>query len=348
MKRMDVGRHTVLVVDDEGVIITQLEEMLTALGYDVVGKASSGRDAVRLANVLQPDIVLMDVVMPGDIDGIQACSIIQTTMDIPVVLLTAYGDDAHVNRAKGVHPYGYILKPSSNDQIKAMVEIVLEKKKVERGFNSMMNGLKHTVEDRRLQLKEVNHRIKNNLNMINALLSLQAMHSLSPECAQALQAVRGRVVAIAKIHEALHDSDNDEQINCRDYFEAIDEAVESTFPPEIDVTITLDVEEFFLEPDKVMPIGLILNELLSNALRFAFPEGRERETVSEIRVEFHKREPEYILKVSDNGVGLSESISLESPGSLGLELVRSLVTQVGGSIEVERDNGTQYVVSFPV
>ncbi|NJB67572.1 two-component sensor histidine kinase [Desulfobaculum xiamenense] len=343
MNSEDMHNHSIMVVDDEGVIITQLEEMLDSLGYRVVAKASAGSDAVRLARELHPDIVLMDVVMPGEIDGITACGIIQSEMDIPVVLLTAYGDERHVARAKAVHPYGYILKPSQNDQIRATIEIVLEKKDMERNLDGMVSGLRHTAEDRRLQLKEIHHRIRNNLNMITSLLALQALHSRSRECVDALQAVRSRVVTIARIHERLHAADSAETIDCAGYFQSIADAQARTTAVAGRVDVRLDCGEFHLEPDKVMPMGLILNELVSNALRHAFEDGR----TGEVRVGFARSGPGYELQVSDNGSGLPVSLNPETSGTLGFELVRSLVAQVGGFMAVDRGNGTTFRISFP-
>lgn len=335
--------HSILVVDDEAVIITQLEEMLTALGYNVVGKASSGSDGIRLARELTPDVVLMDVVMPGEIDGISACGTIQREMDIPVILLTAYGDDTHIARAKSVHPYGYIIKPSQNDQIKAAVEIVIEKKAMERNLDGMMSGLRHKAEDRRLQLKEIHHRIKNNLNMITALLALQSMHSKSVECIEALQAVRSRVLTIAKIHEKLHASDDVDSIACEEYFRSIIGGILRANRSE-NVELVLDCADLKLEPDKLMPIGLILNELVSNAVRYAFPGT----TAGRVDVMFGRVGHAYELVVADDGCGLPPSLDPETSTTLGLELVRSLVGQVGGIMHLDRDSGTRFKVQFPV
>jgi len=335
-----------MVVDDEAIIITQLEELLDSEGYDVVGKASSGRDAVRLARELSPglDLVLMDVVMPGDIDGIRACAMIQEELDTPVILLTAYGDDSHIARAKAVRPAGYILKPSQNDQIKAAIEIALEKKFVERGMQTVMTCLKSKAMDRELQLKEIHHRIKNNLNMICGLLSLQAMHVPHKGCVDALNAVRCRVMSIAKIHEALNNSTHMDTINAREYFQSVTEVIRRSYGFPDGVTLVLECEDAELEPDKVMPMGLVLTEVLTNSLKYAFPEGR-RGTMS---VRFSVLPNVYELVAGDDGVGLPEDLDVQQASSLGLELVYGLVSQVGGTLELNRRGGAQFTVRIPV
>jgi len=115
----------ILVVDDEATITTHLEEKLQSLGYEVVGRASSGPEAVALARQHLPDLVLMDIVMSGDYDGIEAARIIQEELEIPTVFLTAYGDDQLIARAKTVQPLGYVLKPFQDMALKAAIDVAL-------------------------------------------------------------------------------------------------------------------------------------------------------------------------------------------------------------------------------
>jgi len=125
--------HRILVADDEAVITTQLEERLTFMGYEVVGNASCGEEAIDMARDLKPDIILMDIVMqPGGLDGIDATESIQADQDIPVIFLTAFADDNYVERARNVQPFGYILKPFQEREVKACIEVALHKKEIER------------------------------------------------------------------------------------------------------------------------------------------------------------------------------------------------------------------------
>lgn len=121
-----------LIVDDEAYVSTQLEERLTSMGYDVVGTASSGEASIDMAKTLHPDLVLMDIVMPGKLDGIAAAAIIKEKHDIPVIFLTAYTEDDLIQRAKQAEPFGYIVKPFQEDEIKAAIEVALHKKDMER------------------------------------------------------------------------------------------------------------------------------------------------------------------------------------------------------------------------
>ncbi len=120
----------ILVVDDEATITTHLEEKLGLMGYSVVGRASSGEEAVEKAERLRPDLVLMDIVMAGKLDGIEAARVIKEKWGIPCVFLTAYGDDRYVARAKSAEPLGYILKPFQDSALKAAIEVALYNKQI--------------------------------------------------------------------------------------------------------------------------------------------------------------------------------------------------------------------------
>ena len=122
----------ILVVDDEAIIKMQLEERLTAMGYGIVGMAPSGEEGIEKARIFHPDLVLMDIVMPGRMNGIEAAEIITTELDIPVVFLTAYADDTIIQKAKSVRPYGYIVKPFNELEIKAAIEVALFRKSTEQ------------------------------------------------------------------------------------------------------------------------------------------------------------------------------------------------------------------------
>ena len=121
----------ILVVDDEAIIMMQLEERLTAMGYTIAGMAASGEEAIEKARSARPDLVLMDIVMPGKMNGIEAAKIINGELNIPVVFVTSYADDVIIQKAKSVRPYGYIVKPFNELEIKAAIEVALFRKAAE-------------------------------------------------------------------------------------------------------------------------------------------------------------------------------------------------------------------------
>jgi CheY-like chemotaxis protein/DNA-binding PadR family transcriptional regulator len=130
----------ILVVDDEAIITMQLEERLHTMGYTVAGMAASGEDAIEKARRLSPDLILMDIVMPGRLNGIEAAQAIITELDIPVVFVTSYADDAIIEKAKQVRPYGYIVKPFNELEIKAAIEVALFRKAAELEMKKMVEA----------------------------------------------------------------------------------------------------------------------------------------------------------------------------------------------------------------
>jgi len=150
----------ILIVDDEAYISTQLEEHLTSMGYDVAGMTSSGEASIEMAKSLHPDLILMDIVLPGKLDGIAAAQIIKEEQHIPVIFLTAYTDDKLIKRAKNVEPYGYIVKPFQKREIKAAIEVALYKKETEEALQRAHEELETRVEQRTADLAKANEELK--------------------------------------------------------------------------------------------------------------------------------------------------------------------------------------------
>ncbi len=157
-----------IIADDEVVISTQLEEFLSTKGFEIAGIATSGAEAVEMALELKPDLMLMDIVMPGKLDGISAAAEINRALKIPVIFLTAYADEEMIQRAKPIGPFGYVLKPIQERQILAAIEIALHKKDMERRLQEAHDLLERRVEERTQEL-----RIKSeNLEEMNTALKV--------------------------------------------------------------------------------------------------------------------------------------------------------------------------------
>ncbi len=158
----------IVIADDEIIIASQIEECLRSNGYDVVGIASSGEDAVEMALELKPDLMLMDIVMPGKLDGISAAGRINDALHLPVIFLTAYADEEMIQRAKPIGPYAYVLKPLQERQLLAAIEIALHKNIMQQKLKAAKEELTQRVEERTGEL-----RIKSeNLEEMNTALKV--------------------------------------------------------------------------------------------------------------------------------------------------------------------------------
>nr|WP_290666792.1 response regulator [Ardenticatena sp.] len=142
-------RKRVVIADDESIIRMDLKEMLTSLGYLVVGEASNGRDAVRLARELKPDIVIMDIKMP-DMDGIEAARLLTEERIAPVVLLTAFSQRDLIEQAKEAGVVGYLIKPFRESDLTPVIEVAMERFREFRELEAQVQDLKEALETRKL------------------------------------------------------------------------------------------------------------------------------------------------------------------------------------------------------
>ncbi|MBW1723904.1 MAG: response regulator [Deltaproteobacteria bacterium] len=136
-----------MIVEDEAVIALRLEQRLIEMGYDVIGTICSGEAVVENARSFQPNLILMDIMLNGDLDGIDAAMIVKEELDIPIIFLTAYSDDKLIERAKKVDAFGYLVKPVRDRELKAAIEIALYKKKFEKELREREENFKSLVEN---------------------------------------------------------------------------------------------------------------------------------------------------------------------------------------------------------
>ncbi len=143
--RTEIRRARILVVEDEAIIASDIRRVLEAGGYEVTGVAATGVAAIRLAEDGRPDLVLMDIVLPGEFDGIQAARVIRSRLDIPAIYLTAYTDEAIVRRALESEPFGYLVKPFAESELYRTIEIALLKHRLERRLRESQEWLSTTM-----------------------------------------------------------------------------------------------------------------------------------------------------------------------------------------------------------
>jgi two-component system CheB/CheR fusion protein len=223
--------------------------------------------------------------------------------------------------------------------------------------------LKASLQEKGVLLREVHHRVKNNLQIISSLLDLQAEQikdaiakSTTPKAIalEAFRASQNRVKSIALIHEKLYQSENLARVNLADYIHTLATHLLQTYPINPNtITLQLKVDEIFLNLDTVIPCGLIINELVSNALKHGFPDNTKGtlwihlKSISCVDVESHKEKSEqFTLIIGNNGIHLQDPENLYKAKSLGFQLVNILVKQIQGQIEVTQNQGTEFKIKF--
>lgn len=197
-----------------------------------------------------------------------------------------------------------------------------------------------------IRKKEIHHRIKNNLQVISTLLYLESDKFKDKKVRDAFKNSQDRVRTMALVHEKLYQSEDMESIDFADYTKnLITYLSQSYVVGNRNISIDLDVADVFLNMDTAVPLGIIINELVSNSLKYAFEDKDENEK-GIISVDIEHLGDDFMLKVSDDGCGIPEDIDFRDTESLGLQLVTNLVEQIDGNIELKRDNGTKFIIRF--
>lgn len=198
------------------------------------------------------------------------------------------------------------------------------------------------LEEKDTLLKEVHHRIKNNIVSIEGLLFMHTDSVTSPEALSALKDALGRVKSMRVLYDMLLMSEGYERISVQKYTESLLDSLSELFQNGIRVTITRKIDEFSLEPKELFHLGIIINELLTNVMKYGFA-GRKNGL---IHVSLKKSGRHITLTVQDNGVGFPEGFDLKKKSGYGLMLVQLLSKQLGGTLKTENRNGAKSVLTF--
>jgi len=204
-------------------------------------------------------------------------------------------------------------------------------------------SLEYSLEEKEALLREIHHRVKNNMQIISSLLNLQRSYVQENETRNVLKDSQSRVKSMAMIHEKLYMSSDLSHINFKEYTEKLVSDIFYTYGiKKGTIEAILNVEDIEMNMETAIPLGLIINELVTNSLKFAFPKMDE----GSVTVEMKTRNGEHTLTVDDNGIGVPEDIDFKKTESLGLQLVNSLVHQIDGEISLERGHGTKFIIIF--
>jgi PAS domain S-box-containing protein len=201
-----------------------------------------------------------------------------------------------------------------------------------------------SLREKEVLLQEIHHRVKNNLQVISSLLDLQSQQIENSLMLEVFRESQNRVKSMALVHEKLYQSKNFAKINFAEYTESLLNYLLKAYELHSgNVTLEIDIDEVTFNIDTAIPCGLIINELVSNALKYAFPDNQ----VGIIRIQLQvEGERDFTLTIQDNGVGLPLDWDIKNVKSLGLQLVKVLTKQLKGTLEIDRSLGSQFRVKF--
>lgn len=321
---VNTAQVIVLVLDTEGRIVRFNPYMEEISGYQL--QEVQGKDWFTTFLPKRDQNGIRDLFL-------QAISDIQTRGNVnPIV--------TRDGRERKIEWYDKTLKDANGNVVGllAIGQDVTERKRAEA-------QIKTSLKEKEILLQEIHHRVKNNLQVISSLLSLQSDYVQDKQILEMLNESRSRIRSMALIHELLYQSEDLAQVDFHQYIRSMTGYLYQSYANKLGaITMNINVDDSIsLDVDTAIPCGLIITEVVSNSLKYAFPEGKK----GEIHIEFTEDDNgEFTLIVSNNGVAFPEDLDFRNAKSLGLRLVTALTDQLKGTIELDRSCGTLFKITF--
>lgn len=350
------AKYKILIVDDEADIEMLIRQKFRRQIRDheyAFLYAQNGVDALRkLQEHPDLDLVFSDINMP-EMDGLRLLQEISAlNPQLRTVMISAYGDMANIRQAMNRGAFDFIGKPLDFEDFERTLHKGLQF--AEHFKNSLQAIQENSLLQLRTQelakknqeiellLKEIHHRVKNNLQTISSLLNLQSATITDPEALKAVQESQDRVQSMSLIHQKLYQDKNLATVEMKDYLETLAHTLLGAQGELANrVQLHFPMTELELDLDTAIPVGLIANELITNSLKYAFPEGQ----VGSISIGLNLGSDQcYTLHIADDGVGSS---STSSSSGFGSRLIGLLSIQLGGNVQVKSDRGVEILVRFP-
>lgn len=417
--QFDIKDHNILIVDDNPTNLSVIVDFLEDSGLTVL-VAQDGESSLRRAKYAKPEIILLDVLMPG-IDGYETCRRLKSTpetQDIPVIFMTALSSTEDKLRGFELGAVDYVTKPIQPAEVLARIKLHLQFRymtqtlsrqnevlKIEieqrttiqtrlRKINSKLEqeakeritaqkalkdlnleleqrvarrtillaksnhklqqeiierkqaeaNLKNSLTEKEVLLKEIYHRVKNNLLVVSSLLEIQSNSIEDPETIRTLKNSQDRIHSMALVHEQLYSSENLKEIDISVYIKALLEKISSSHANlKQTINFIVDTQELNLNIETVNSCGLIINELVTNALEHAFVDRSQGNIWLSLQ---RNDKSEIVLMIKDDGRGVPPDFDFHETESLGLRLVRILTRQLEGEIELDLENNTCFRITF--
>jgi len=342
----------VLYIDDDQGLCALVKRSLGRDGVEVV-TAGNGEDGLKLlAEHPDFDVIAVDLYMPG-LSGAELTERINAMPNHPPVIVVTGAQDTRMAVAvlkAGAFDYVvkdvqgefiFLLKAAFHAAVNAM-RMRRAKEAAEAEVRAARDRFEALAAERALLMREVNHRVGNSLQLIASLLTIQSNAANNPEVSEALSDATGRVMAVAQVHRRLYTSDDVQAVAIDLYLEALVEDLRRSAEGSALAQLSLQAEPIAATPDHAVAIGMIVNELVTNALKYAYPDGK-----GAIRVMLSKDgQNRGVLTVEDDGVGIASNGGPKSTG-LGQRIMRAMAEKIRAQIEQDLSHrGTRVVVAF--
>jgi two-component sensor histidine kinase/CheY-like chemotaxis protein len=341
---------TLLYIEDDPALARLVDRGLTRLGFKVV-HAVSGTQGLDLLAQGGIDVIALDQYMPG-LDGLETLERIMAIPNAPpVVFVTAAQDSSIAVTALKAGAADYLVKDVHGDFIPLLqvaVEGALRQAQLQKArddaeaeVHASRDRFAALAAEREVLLREVNHRVGNSLQIIASLLHLQANSSAQEDVKAALTNAMGRVAAVAQVHRRLYTSHDLKSVLLNLYLDALLEDLRRSAEGNRMSRLTLKAEPIEIDPDRAVAIGIIVNELVMNAVKYAYPDG-----AGPIHVELAAEGDDLLLSIADDGVGLNGKSDPRSTG-MGQRIVTAMASKLEASVERDPTHaGTRIVLRF--
>lgn len=348
---MKAETPTLLYIDDDKALARLVERGLTRLGLKVV-HAEGGTAGLERAAQGGIDVIALDQFMPG-LDGLETLERIMAIPGAPpVVFVTAAQDSKIAVTALKAGAADYLVKDVQGDFIPLLqvaVEGALRQARLQKArdeaeaeVHAARDRFAALAAEREVLLREVNHRVGNSLQIIASLLHLQASSAVEGDVKAALTNAMGRVAAVAQVHRRLYTSHDLNSVLLNQYLDALLEDLRRSAEGNRMSRLTLKAEPIEIDPDRAVAIGIIVNELVMNAVKYAYPDG-----AGPIHIVLVSRDDELVLSIADNGVGLNVRSDPRSTG-MGQRIVAAMAAKLAATVERDPSHdGTRIVLCFP-
>jgi two-component sensor histidine kinase/CheY-like chemotaxis protein len=342
---------TLLYIDDDKALARLVDRGLTRLGLKVFHAESGtlGLDRIAQGGI---DVVALDQYMPG-LDGLETLERIMAIPNAPpVVFVTASQDSSIAVTALKAGAADYLVKDARGDFIPLLqvaVESALRQAQLQKArdeaeaeVHASRDRYAALATEREMLLREVNHRVGNSLQIIASLLHLQANSATEDDVKAALTNAMGRVAAVAQVHRRLYTSHDLKSVLLNLYLDALLEDLRRSAEGNKMSRLTLKAEQIEIDPDRAVAIGIIVNELVMNAVKYAYPDY-----AGPIHVALNAQDEDILLSISDDGVGLNGKSDPRSTG-MGQRIVSAMASKLEATVERDPDHaGTRIMVRFP-
>jgi two-component sensor histidine kinase len=347
---MNARTPTLLYIDDDAALARLVDRGLRRSGFEVVHAASGAQGLERLAQG-GIDVIALDQYMPG-LDGLETLERILAIPDAPpVVFVTAAQDSSIAVTALKAGAADYLVKDTLGDFIPLLqvaVDGALRQARIKKArddaeaeVHASRDRYAALAAEREVLLREVNHRVGNSLQIIASLLTLQANASTQDDVKAALTNAMGRVAAVAQVHRRLYTSHDLKSVLLNQYLDALLEDLRRSTESNRMSRLTLRAEPIEIDPDRAVAIGIIVNELVMNAVKYAYPDG-----AGPIHVDLRAQDEHLLLSIADDGVGLNVKTDPRSTG-MGQRIVSAMASKLEASVERDPDHaGTRIMLRF--